>query len=513
MLPGNDCAWDRKKSPRCPGLRPSRYDRHSVREFLQTRRLFVIIFALGLFAMASRNVTDPDVWWHLRTGQLILQTGHIPHADPYSFTRAGKPWVDHEWLSQVLIYSLYRAGGWIALIAAFGTVVAAALMLVFARSPGKPYLAAVVTLLGAFAAAPCWGVRPQMLTFLLAGVLLFLLERSYSQPKLLWSIPPLVLVWANLHAGYALGIGFVILFAAGDALDAAFGLLKRAELLSRFKLLAIVTLLSVAVVVINPNGASLYTYPFQTLHSSAMQSYISEWLSPDFHDPKYLPLLFMILGTLLLPAVSPRRLRPRQLLLLLVTTYAAMRSVRHVPIYVLVAAPLLSATLDAWIAAKHFSLLSASKKPLARPQAILNASILAIFLMFVVARLSYVAAHQSAVEAREYPASAVSYLRAHPVAGPLLNHYNWGGYFIWELYPEYPVFIDGRADVYGDTFMNELASTFYIQGKHWQEPLESWGIRTVVLPPDAPLVTALGRMPAWEVVYADKQAVIVIKHP
>lgn len=484
-----------------------------MRELLQTRRLFVLLFALGLFAMASRNVTDPDLWWHLRTGQLILQTGHVPRTDPYSFTRAGQRWVDHEWLSQVLIYSLYRAGGWIALIAAFGAVVAAALMLVFARSPGKPYVAAVVTLLGAFASAPSWGVRPQMLTFLLASLLLLLLERSYSQPKLLWWIPPLVLLWANLHAGYALGIGFVILFAAGDALDAAFGLIARTEFTRRFKILAAVLVLSVAVVVINPNGASLYAYPFQTLHSTAMQAYITEWLSPDFHDPRYLPLLLMILGTLILPAVSPRRLWPRELLLLLVTTYAALRSVRHIPVYVLVAVPLLSATLDAWFAGKHFSLISATEKPPTRLQAILNASILAIFAIFIVVRLTYVTRHQSTVEAQEFPAAAVSYLRTHPMAGPMLNHYNWGGYFIWTLYPQYPVFIDGRADLYGDAFMDDLASTFYVRGKHWQEPLETWGIRTVVLPPDTTLVTALQQIPSWQVAYADKQAVIVIKHP
>jgi hypothetical protein len=95
----------------------------------------------------------------------------------------------------------------------------------------------------------------------------------------------------------------------------------------------------------------------------------------------------------------------------------------------------------------------------------------------------------------------------------MLTAYDWGGYFIWKLYPQYPVFIDGRADVYGDLFMDELASTFYVQGKQWQEPLDSWGIRTVVLPPDAPLVMALAQMPSWQVAYADKQAAIVIRKP
>jgi hypothetical protein len=190
-----------------------------------------------------------------------------------------------------------------------------------------------------------------------------------------------------------------------------------------------------------------------------------------------------------------------------------LRSVRHIPVYVLVAVPLLSASLDAWIVKKRFSLMAATEKPLTRPRVTFNVSIVAIFAIFVVARLSYVSAHQSMAEAKEYPAAAVSYLLTHPTSGPMLNSYNWGGYFIWKLYPQYPVFIDGRADVYGDLFMDDLASTFYVQGKHWREPLETWGIRTVVLPPDAPLVVALRQLPSWEVTYTDRQAVIVIKHP
>ena len=71
---------------------------------LHIRRVFVAILGLGLFAMAARNVTDPDVWWHLRTGQLILQNHALFHTDPYSFTRFGQPWIDHEWLSQLLIF-------------------------------------------------------------------------------------------------------------------------------------------------------------------------------------------------------------------------------------------------------------------------------------------------------------------------------------------------------------------------------------------------------------------------
>jgi hypothetical protein len=481
-------------------------------DFLQTRRVFVIILALGLFTTATRTATDPDLWWHLRTGQLIVQTHAVFHTDPYSFTRFGQPWVDHEWLSQVLIFGLYRLAGWAGLIVGFGLVIAVSFLVVFLRCPGRPYVAGVITLLGAFASSPSWGVRPQMVTLLLASVLLLILERSYQRPKLLWWTPLLMLLWVNLHAGYALGIALMVLFLVGDALDSAFGFQNGAQPKARFRTLAFAILVCIAVVPLNPYGAAMYAYPLETLRSRAMQSYIGEWLSPDFHQHRYLPTLVLILATVALPALSPRRLRPREVLLLLVTTYAALRSVRHIPIFALVAVPILSELVLAWLRDRPIAKrLEGKPTPMSPAKAWLNAILLAAFLVFAVARVRYVTRHQADAEAKDLPAAAVSFIAATRPPAPILNHYNWGGYFIWRLYPGYRVYIDGRADLYGDAFMDDLATAYYLKGTSWRSPLEKWGIRTVVLPPDAPIVTALQALPDWETIYADKQAVVLTR--
>src|ERR1700704_7015941 len=102
----------------------------------ETRRVFVAILALGLFTMAARGITDPDVWWHLRTGQLILQNHSLFHTDPYSFTRFGQPWINHEWLSEVLLFGLYRVAGFGGLTGAFVVVISGTFLLVFLRSSG-----------------------------------------------------------------------------------------------------------------------------------------------------------------------------------------------------------------------------------------------------------------------------------------------------------------------------------------------------------------------------------------
>jgi hypothetical protein len=480
-------------------------------KILQTRRVFVVVLALGLFTMAARAVTDPDLWWHLRTGQLIVQNHAVFHTDPYSFTRFGQPWVDHEWLSQILIFGLYRSAGWGGLIIAFGLIAAASFLIAFVRCVGRPYVAGVITVLGACASVPSWGVRPQMLTLLLASATLLILDRSYRRPKLLWWTPTLTLLWVNLHAGYALGIALLVLFLVGDALDLAFGIEDSPISGTRFRALALAILVCIAVVPLNPSGTQMYAYPFETLRSQAMQNYIGEWLSPNFHQLEYWPALIMVLLTLALPAVSPRRLRPREILLLCVTTYAALRSVRHIPIYALVAIPILSATAHAWLQQWGMAWQLPPRPALSWRKMWVNAILLAGIIVFMCARVSYLARHQAETEAQHFPAAAASFIIAHRPPGPMLNHYNWGGYFIWRLYPEDRVYIDGRADLYGDVFMDELASIYYLKNDSLKGSFEKWGIRTVVLPPDAPLVTALTALPDWKNIYSDNQVVILTK--
>jgi len=328
-----------------------------------------------------------------------------------------------------------------------------------------------------------------------------------------------MLLWVNLHAGYALGIALMGLFLVGDALDVAFGfpVLDSNNGLApgaRFRALTLAILLCVAVVPLNPYGTAMFGYPLETLRSRAMQSYIGEWLSPNFHQHRYLPTLAMILATVVLAALSPRRLRPREFLLLSVTTYAALRSVRHIPIYALIAIPILSAMVLAFLrdrgAAKG---LEEKQSPMTPAKAFVNAVLLAGFLLFLFVRVRYVTIRQPEQEAKELPAAAVSFIAAQHPPAPILNHYNWGGYFIWRLYPDYRVYIDGRADLYGDAFMDGLATTYYLRGDSWRSPFEKWGIRTVVLPPDAPLVAALRASPDWETIYADSQAVVLTRKP
>lgn len=481
-------------------------------KFLQTRAALIFILALGLFAMAARTVTDPDVWWHLRTGQLILQTHHIFHTAPYSFTRAGHTWINHEWLSQILMFGFYRWLGYAGLIVLFAAIVATAFFIVFLRCEARPYFAALITAWGAAASAATWGVRPQMLSLLLASIFLLLLEhssleRSSQRPHLLWWLAPLMLLWVNLHAGYALGIGLIGLFLCGEILNVFFGPESWKSRSPRLKQLSLALLVCVAVVPLNPNGVRMYTYPWQTLSSSAMQQYIQEWASPNFHQALYLPFLLMVLALLAALAYSPRGLRPLDLLLLAVTLYAALRSVRHIPIFVLVAAPILSRLINGILQQfpqkKNEDTHSSAKLAL-------NTVLMLGIAVFAFWRVDFIVRSQPAAEARDFPVAAVSCLATNHPPTPLLNHYNWGGYLIWKLYPQYRVFVDGRADLYGDDFLTRLADIYYIR-RNWEEEFDATKVCSVMLPPDAPLISALRERPDWKVIYSDKQAVVLTR--
>lgn len=477
----------------------------------QTRRVFVAILALGLFTMAARGITDPDVWWHLRTGQLILENHNLFHTDPYSFTRFGQPWINHEWLSEILLFAIYRLAGFGGLIVAFAAVIALTYFLVYRRCTGRPYTAALMTLWGAVASLSTWGVRPQMFSLLLASIFLLLLEASERHPGLLWWTAPLMLLWVNLHAGYPIGLAFLALFLAGEALEAGLHNHPWEEHLPRLKQLGAAFFLGLGLVAVNPNGIRIYGYPFETLRSAAMHRFIHEWFSPDFHDPTYLPLLLMLLALIAGLALSPRCPRLRNLLLLLVTIPAALRSMRHIPILVLVIVPILAELAQAPLqksGATHWfrrSLTGSASRIF-----VLNVLLLFTFATFTVLRVRQVLSRQGEVEAQQFPSAATAFLRDKHPAGPLMNHYNWGGYFIWKLYPQYQVFMDGRADVYGDAFMTDFADCYYLTDD-WKKSLRTWDIRTVVLPPDSPLITALRSTPEWQQIYADSEAVILTR--
>ena len=471
---------------------------------LTFRRVFPIVLLAMVFVLAVRQSVsiDPDLWWHLRAGEQIIDTRSMPHADDYSFTKQGSKWVAHEWLSEVIIAGVYRLSGFVGLVTIFSLMIVIALWLTYRRCDGRPYAAGVAILLAAAASSPLYGVRPQMLTLLLASVYIVMLERfdPKEQSRRFWWLVPLMLLWVNLHAGWALGLALIGLHIVRAVLDGEY---------DHVNPLLIVFVVCTAVVPLNPNGFRMFSYPYETLTSASMAAFIQEWASPDFHQLMYLPLALLLLSTFAAMALSPARARLGETFLVLITALGALRSVRHIPIFSLFAAPMLAKHL--WAIAKDRGwdklLIGPEKRPSAM-QLLFNVVLLLAPLALGGFRIWHFASHRREYTMIRNPVAAVEFLKSQHLPGPIYNRYGWGGYLIYQLYPAYRVYIDGRADVYGDAFFAEAMRTYDGAGD-WASSLERYGIKTVLISPDAPLASLLRNdHDKWKVVYEDNNAII-----
>jgi hypothetical protein len=470
------------------------------------------VLCLGLLAMATRPAVDPDLWCHLRTGQLIVETGHVPHSDPFSFTRAGHPWVSHEWLSEVAFYELWKYGGASALIIFSAIVTTAGFMLLYLRcaTKAKRHWAAAATAFGALASAPTWGVRPQMFTFMLTSLLFFLVEAAENRPKLLYWVPPLFLLWVNLHAGFAVGLALLLAYCLGLLYEVLSGTTSWQDTRPRLTLALLLFAVCLALVALNPSGAQLYRYPFDTLRSPGMRSFISEWFSPDFHQLLYLPFLLLWLVVLARLATSRSQPKARVMVPLVLTAFAALDAARHIPIFVLVVLPIVAATEIG--TARSAPFLSTRRPSLAFSQfrPLFNCAVVMLMAVFMVMKWVTVLRSQAVAEAELYPEAAVASLRQDQ-SRRVFAHYDWGGYVLWKLYPSHRIFVDGRADLYGDDLLKEFRATIQLQNG-WREVLDDWKVQTILVPPNCALAQALLIDPGWHATFSDSKTVVFRRH-
>src|SRR5437899_968012 len=182
---------------------------------LSVAHCLLAVLALLLVALLTlRAIPAYDLYWQLQTGEVIASTRHVPHTDLFSYTAYGDPWYVQEWLSEVVFYDLWKTLGKESLLFLRVGVIAAAFGLVLWRSlrrSGRPLLSVGVTLLAAWGSAYFFDSRPQMMTYLATAALLLILDeyRSGRWTRALWLVPPLLLLWANLHAGVFLGLALL----------------------------------------------------------------------------------------------------------------------------------------------------------------------------------------------------------------------------------------------------------------------------------------------------------------
>lgn len=465
------------------------------------RGLVLLLFAFAVAASVG-TATDPDLWWHLRTGEVIVDDG-IPRTDIFSYTVAGTDWITHEWGSQVLMWLLWSAGGSSALIVVFTALVGLSFALAFRTSRARPLITVSMVVLAAFVARIATAPRPQMFNLLFLAGLILMLERIRQQrlaPRWVWAAVPLIVVWANLHSGYLLGIVTIAVYAVGERLEARRhdGRPMATDAGHKLPAVAVASFVGAA---LNPSGLALWTYPLETLRSDAMRDYIQEWHSPDFHSTWFWPFALMLVVSVVAVVASPRRPGVTQMLLLAGTGLAGLQSMRHIPLFAIVAIPIVAEQIEVALDAQR---VRAQTRPPLRSTAI--APLLAILGMVVAVGgvAAAISSNDDAVAAT-YPVDAVDAILDSDLADARgYNAYGWGGYLIWR---DIDVFIDGRADVYGDEFMRLHFQAEKLEAD-WREPLDTFDVEYVLLAPDAEFGLVLDEAADWTEVYTDDVAVI-----
>jgi hypothetical protein len=440
--------------------------------------------ALPLAVGRAGALADSDTFWQIRTGQLVLRTGHIPATDPFSWTAYGRPWHPNSWAFDVLLALAYRPGHRLVGVALVGVglaMLAVAAQLVLAARLGANPIAAGLMVLPAAPVTIAWfAVRPQLVDYAAVPVLLALAEVAVTAPRrraarVLAGIAVVQAAWVNLHASAPLGIALT-----GCAGAAAF--LADRDLPRAAAPAVAATLGTLA----NPYGWRVLAQGLDVHGSST--GLINEWKPIDLTEP--VMALTILLGLLTVGVVARRRWwRPAAVLLALVVAGIAVR--RFQPILAACAIPVLAAALDT----------PAARRWAADRRAMLRLGAAALVVTYT-AVAAVAVPHLGRVGFPPAPVAAL------PAGCRLFNSYHLGGIVIL-LRPDVPVSLDSRNDVYGRR--DVMATAEIINEPGGGARLAALGVDCVLVRPASALGRELAGDPGWREVARHPDAAAYIR--
>ncbi|MBD8619805.1 hypothetical protein IFT67_12815 [Sphingomonas sp. CFBP 13728] len=468
------------------------------------RAIFALLVGFAAFAFTIVLPTlllDGDTGWHLATGAWIVAHGSVPTHDPFSFTAAGRPWVAHEWLSELAMYASYRAAGWTGLNLLTGAAMAALYALVAHEICRWMSIRAsiVALLLTAPGIAPSLLARPHILALpLLAGWLIALLharERGRA-PSLVLVL--LMLVWANAHGSFIFGLALAAVFAL-EALIAAAPADRRAVVLGW----GIFGACSGIAALATPAGFDGIVFPFY-VNGLKLLAHLGEWQPANFST--FAAPEAILLATLFFVLAKPVRIPPVRLLLLLGVLHLALQHTRQEIVLVVVGVLILAEPIGrAWTPA---TATVARISPTARRDTYRTGlAVLAIALALVAYRIAVPVARTNSPGV---PAAALRRLPPSLRTQRVFNEYSFGGSLIFAGIRPY---IDGRSDMYGDPFTLDYIAILGGDAARWRAANAKWKFGWTILPQHSPLAKRLDHDPAWRRIYADDTAAIHVARP
>jgi hypothetical protein len=488
--------------------------------------LFLAAVLVIMALPVTRTIQDPDFWWHLRAGQLLIQHGGLLGNDPFTYTVANHHWTMHEWLNEVLFAVEYAIGGLGLIVLILSAVTWFGLMAIVQkarlRNPGRVALG-LGMLVAVIAGFPIWGPRVQMITFFFATVTLLIVERHLAKGgKAIWWLVPLFLVWSNFHSGFVIGLGFIAVILVAETIGGRWHMPDAAPR-AHLRPLLLVLIASTAVSMINPNGPTILLYALGTQTSGAQQSLIEEWFSPSFHDWEVLVYGVMLLS-LAMFIVANRHIRARDVALVLVTTALSLQSARHIALFVAAATPVyidqLAMAMPRMRAGiRHLRRARDAARVRTRTQpplafrlitsAVLFAGLGGISLAWLVPKMTL--QPFSLAYAQEFPVCAAQWLASAPEPLRVFNQYGEGGYLSYALSARGDkVFIFGDAALMGDPLLYTYANVETVTPA-WDSIIKNAGTNMVLYDVNTPLADVMEHSADWTKVYQDGLSVAFVE--
>lgn len=483
--------------------------------------LVAAFWSIAVLLATMLPMTDPDTFWHIRVGREILADGVIPTADTWSIVGAGRPWISQDWLSNILMAAAHELGP-TAVSIVYGLMAAAAIAVLWiairTRVPGIGSLSRVGWLLfGLVLAAPTLGARVQVVDLLLAAVVLWVLWSYLVDRRTRWLIVlPLIAVgWVNLHAGFPLLFLFGGAVVVGEAVDRLAGRRTPDEPLNWRDQVRLVVALGAAslALVLNPNGWAIYGYPFETLGITALAGFVGEWQPASLAAPPgQLLAAFVVFGVLPSLALGWRTVRLADAFILLGLVLMAFTAVRFLLVAGPIGAAIVSVIMGGWLPGSALGkrldpVVARLRRPAVGPHRLINGALIVgvVALGASAAMLRVGPAGQASAIASDYPVEAVRWLGAQPEQR-VFNRYEWGGYLGLAL-SDRPIFIDGRADIYGDALILEYVETISVNVDP-QVIFDRYEIDAVLYPIDSVLGVWLDGQDEWTRAYAGSAAAV-----
>lgn len=473
--------------------------------------IFGSVLAVLLYGVVlAKGLQDPDYFWHVTVGQLIVEDG-IPRTDPFSFTWGGMPWTTHEWLSEALMYGLVSGLGRIPALMVFA-VFAGGIFFLSAIALASRKVAtgaiAIASSLGALVLVPYVTLRPQIISWLFTAALIWLLlSLRPNRPGTLIALPLLFVAWANLHGLWVVGLGFIAMYTI-------FTVIGLTPMSGHWRLVVLAAFGSLLASMLTPAGPEGILYPLRYIEAGDWGlANIEEWQSPNFHEPAHLALLVMIVAL----AANGGRGAPGWLAAVSYVTMAmALLALRNAPVAAVTGTFVLAMGIDVrWRAWR--AMQSASQRHISPRRALQRRFIeIAIGLVVAVAGLVILVPRDlaSGVDSnieRRFPTAAIEVLKREKPDVRLLAEYGWGGYAISELYSlGGRVFVDGRNDMYDQGILEDYSSIRSAEDG-WERLVGQYGVEAMLFPPDAPIVRGFAEDAGWCEALANETQVLLFR--